>query len=255
MKTMRKIILLNLFLSITLFAHAQTYKIVSRSNDTIRLQSNKLGDAMKSIVPGKSEVEDNYRLIEKDEKGIKSLLFVEFTQLLDKVFITYETDLIHSGDWIIRTYNFSDIFNSIKRVNAILLKGQLLGMNIEVYQRPDNFKDIINIDGIEFPSPIKLSVFENKLTQDIQNKKNERATELQKLGLNEEDIKSTEGKANECYVAYLLISGSFNNSVDRTLMNDLCNQEEAMKLKTKYNEDQLKFLSKGYDSRLNKYSK
>ena len=189
------------------------------------------------------------------KNGIKSLIFVEFTQLLDKLFITYETDLIHSGDWIIRAYNFGDIFYSTKRINAIMLKGQLLGMDIEIYQRPENFKDIINIDGIVFPSPIKLSVFENKLTQDIQDKKNEKAIELHKLGLNEEDIKRTEGKENECYIAYLLINGSFNNSVDRTLMNDLCNQEEAMKLKAKYNEDQLKFVSKGYDSRLNKYSK
>ena len=37
-----------------LFANAQTYTIVSRSNDTIKLQSNKLGEALKSVVPGKT---------------------------------------------------------------------------------------------------------------------------------------------------------------------------------------------------------
>lgn len=240
---------------LALFTQAQTYRIVSRSNDTIRLQSNKLGDAMKSIIPGKSEVDENYRLIEKDENGMKSFLFVEFTQILDKVLVSYETDMIHAGDWNIKAYGFSDIFNSVKRENAILLRGKLLGMNIEIYQRPDNFKDIINIDGIEFPAPIKLSVFENKLAQDLQSKISEKNATLFKLALSEEDIKNTEGKANECYIAYLLNSNNFNNSIDRTLMNDLCDREETMKLAKMYNEEQLKYLSQGYDTRLNKYLK
>ena len=239
----------------TLVSYAQTYKIISRSNDTIRLQSNKLGDAMKSIVPGRAELDDNYRLIEKEENGKRSLLFVEFTQVLDKVFVTYETDLIHAGDWIIRAYSFNDIFNSVKRKDAILLKGELLGMNIEIYQRPDNFKDIISIDGIEFPSPIKVLAFETKIAQEIQSKKQEKYGDLMKLGLTEEDVVNTTGKANECYIAYLLISGNFNTSVDRTLMNDLCDKDEAMSLKAKYNEAQLNYLSKGYDNRLKKYAK
>lgn len=240
---------------VTLVSNSQTYKIISRSNDTIRLQSNKLGDAMKSIVPGKSEVEDKYRLIEKVENGKKSLLFIEFTQILDKVFVAYETDLIHAGDWIIRAYSFNDIFNSVKRIDAILLKGELLGMNIEIYQRPDNFKDIISIDGIEFSSPIKVLAFETKLAQEELSKKQEKYGDLMKLGLTEEDVANTMGKANECYIAYLLISGNFNTSIDRTLMNDLCDKDEAMNLKAKYNETQLIFLSKGCDSRLKKYAK
>lgn len=248
---MKKSIFMIASLFAATFANAQSYKIISRCNDTIRLQSNKLGEAMKSIVPGKSEVDNNYRLIEKEENGKKSLLFVEFSQILDKVFVSYETDLVHAGDWNVKAFSFNDIYNSVKRNDAILLKGQLLGMNIEIYQRPDNFKDIISIDGIEFPSPIKVSVFENKLVQDQQSKK----SELSKLGLTDDDIKSTEGKANECYIAYLLISGKFNTSTDKALMKDICDQDEFIKLKAKYNEDQLKYLSKGYDNRLNKYSK
>lgn len=253
---MRKAIYIISFMLISVLVHAQTYTIISRSNDTIRLQSNKLGEVLKSVAPGKAnDLDENYRLIEKIENGKKSLLFIEFTQVLDKVFVSYETDMIHAGDWMVKTYSFSDIFNSIKRVNAIYLKGELLGMNIEIFQRPDNFKDIINIDGIEFPSPIKVLAFETKITQEIQHKENEITKELYRLGLTEKDIEATKGKANECYIAYLAISGNFNSSIDRTLMNDLCNKDEAMTLRGKYNEEQLKYLAKGYDNRLNKYAK
>lgn len=253
---MRKSIFVIAALIVATIVNAQSYTIISRSNDTIRLQSNKLGEALKSIVPGKnSELEENYRLIEKVDKGQKSLLFVEFTQALDKIFLTYETDLIHAGDWTVCTYSYSDLFKAMKRENAILLKGQLLGMNIEIYQRPDNFKDIINIDGIEFPSPIKVQTFESKIAQEIQNQKNEINTELFKLGLTEDDVNNTSEKKNECYIAYLLSSGRFNNSADRALMNDLCNKDVVQALLSKYSETQLNYLSKGYDNRLKKYEK
>ncbi len=253
---MRKSIFTIAAIYIAIFANAQSYTILSRSNDTIRLHTNKLGDAIKSIAPGKnSELGENHRLIEKVDKGKKSLLFIEFTQILDKIFISYETDLVHAGDWTVQAYSFSDLFNAIKRENAILLKGQLLGMNIEIYQRPDNFKDIINIDGIEFPSPIKVQLFESKIAQEIQNQKNEINIELFKLGLTEDDVNNTSKKKNECYIAYLLSTGRFNSYVDRTLMNDLCNKDEAKALLNKYNEAQLNYLSKGYDNRLKKYEK
>ena len=253
---MRKSILIIATLIVATIVNAQSYTIISRSNDTIRLQTNKLGDAIKSIVPGKnSELEENYRLIEKVDKGKKSLLFVEFTQVLDKIFICYETDLVHAGDWAVRAYSFNDLFNAMKRENAILLTGQLLGMNIDIYQRPDNFKDIINIDGIEFPSPIKVQLFESKITQEIQNLKNEKNSELFKLGLTEDDANNTSEKKNECYIAYLLSSGRFNNSADRALMNDLCNKDVVQALLSKYSETQLNYLSKGYDNRLKKYEK
>lgn len=237
-------------------ANAQTYTIVSRNNDTIKLQSNKIGDALKSVVPGKSaDIENNYRLIEKTLNGKKSLLFVEFTQVLDKIFVTYETDLIHAGDWNVSAVSFSDVYASLKRENAILLKGEMLGMKIEVHQRPDVFKDIINIDGIEFPSPIKISALESKLAEEIQSKKNEKSDELFKLSLRETDLEQTKEKANECYIAYLLKTGTFDKSADRTLMNDLCNQDDVAALGKKYNEAQLNYLSNGFDSRLKKYAK
>ena len=253
---MKKSIFILAALFTAIIVNAQNYTIVSRSNDTIKLHSNKLGEALKSVVPGKSsDVENNYRLIEKTWNGKKSLLFVEFTQVLDKIFVTYETDLIHAGDWSVSAVSFSDLYSSLKRENAILLKGELLGMKIEVYQRPDNFKDIINIDGIEFPSPIKVSILEGKIAEEVQSKKNEKSAELFKLSLRETDLEQTKGKANECYIAYLLKTGAFDKTADRTLMNDLCNQDVVAELGKKYNEAQLNYLSTGFDSRLKKYSK
>ena len=139
----------------------------------------------------------------------------------------------------------------VKRDNAILLSGQLLSMSIYIYQRPDNFKDIINIDGIEFPSPIKVQVFETKVVQEQQSKR----SEYIKLGLSDEDLKNAENNANECFIAYLLVSGKFNTSVDRTLMNDIYNKDDVKTFQLRYNEDQLNYLAKGYDNRLNKYLK
>lgn len=234
--------------------NAQTYTIVSRSNDTIRLYSNKVGDALKSIVPAKtSETDNKYRLIEKVENSKISFLFIEFTPYIDKIFVSYEAD--YAGDWNTKIYSFGDIYSAVKRENAILLKGNILGMKIEIFQRPEIFKDIINIDGFEFPSPIKVQAFENKIIQDLIAEKQEKYSEVYRLGLTEEDISSTEGDANECYLAYLLLTGNFNTSANRTLMNDLCNKERAMELKAKYNENQLEYLARNHDSRLEKYAK
>lgn len=254
---MKKSIFILAVLSAATVLNAQTYTIVSRSNDTIKLQSNKVGDALKSIIPGKtSDIDNNFRLIEKEENGKKSLLFIEFTQVLEKIFISYETDMVHAGDWDVKTYGFSDIYSAVKRENAILLKGDLLGMKIEIYQRPEIFKDIINIDGIEFPSPIKVQAFENKTAQDVLAKKQEKfVAEIFKLGLTENDISSTKSEANECYIAYLLLTGNFDTSADRTLMTDLCNKDRVKELMAKYNEKQLEYLAQGHDSRLNKYAK
>jgi hypothetical protein len=253
---MKKSIFILTALFAAMFVNAQTYTIVSRSNDTIKLQSNKVGDAIKSIIPGKtSDTDNNFRLIEKEENGKKSLLFIEFTQILEKIFISYETDMVHAGDWDVKTYGFSDIYSAVKRENAILLKGNLLGMEIEIYQRPEIFKDIINIDGIEFPSPIKVQAFENKTAQDMLDKKQEKFAEMYKLGLTEDDISSTESEANECYIAYLLLTGNFDTSADRTLMTDLCNKDRVKELIAKYNEKQLEYLAQWHDSRLNKYAK
>lgn len=234
----------------TIGVRAQTYTIVSRSNDTIRLHGNKLGDALKSALPGGGTTE-NYRLIEKVDDGKKSLLFVDFVQLVDKIFVVYETDLIHAGEWQMTTYSFDSIFDAVQRENAILLKGELLGMNVVIYQRPNLYKDVINIDGIEFDLPIKVQLYESKLTQGSQKK----SGELSRLGLTEEDVAQMEGKANECYIALLIKNGNFNQSVDKTVLNDLIDSGAEASIRAKYNRDQLLFLSRGHDTRLNKYAK
>ena len=116
---MKKLFLSLVVCLMALTMSAQSYTIISRSNDTIRLFPNKLGDAVKSIIPGKTDEESHYRLIEKDVDGKKSLIFVEFTQVLDKIFVTYETDLVNNGKWIIATFSYIDIFNSVKRDIAV----------------------------------------------------------------------------------------------------------------------------------------
>lgn len=246
----------------TIGVRAQTYTIVSRSNDTIRLHANKLGDALKSALPGGGATE-NYRLIEKVDDGKKSLLFVDFVQLVDKIFVVYETDLIHAGEWQMTTYSFDSIFNAVKRVDAILLKGQLLGMDIAIFQRPNLYKDVINIDGIEFDLPLKVQVFEAKQAlaeakqaqveakQAQESKKND----FERLGLTEDDVTNMSGKANECYIAYLLMGGHFNKLEDRSLLSQLCDQNEVVSISGMYNSEQLKYLSKGHDWRLNVYAK
>lgn len=250
---MKQFLSLFILLLITTCAQAQTYKVISRSNDTIRLHPNKVGDALKSVIPGSQPITGHYRLIEKIEDGKESLLFVDFTQTLDKVFVTYETDMIHAGVWKVSTYNFEDLIGATERVNAILLKGELFGMIIEVYQRPDMYKDVINIDGIEMDLPVKVQLIEPNLNSRSLIKMTERERELSRFNLTEEDTAAMADKANECYVAYLLISRHFNNYVDRALLNELCSFDEATNLRTKYNELQLKYLSRGYDTRLNKY--
>lgn len=247
---MRNVVILVLLALVATSIQAQTYTVVSRSNDTILLHPNKLGEALKSAIPGGGATE-NYRLIEKVDGGKKSLLFVDFVQLVDKIFVTYETDLVHAGEWQMTTYSFDSIFNAVQRENAILLKGELLGMNIVIYQRPNLYKDVINIDGIAFDLPIKVQAFEAKLAQDSQKK----SGELGRLGLTEEDVAQMEGKANECYIALLIKNGNFNHSVDKTVLYDLIDRDAEASIRAKYDKDQLLFLSRGHDTRLNKYAK
>lgn len=235
---------------------AATYTILSQNNDTIRLYSNELGESLKSLIPkADSESKEKYRLIEKNDEGKSSLIFVEFTHVLDKMFICYETDLINAGVWNVKAYSFDDVYNSVRRENAILLKGELLGMKIELYQRPLNFKDIVSIDGFEFPSPIKINLYETNIAQGLRNQKMERNKELNQLALTEDDITETRDKVNECFIAYLLVSEKFNSSEDKTLIKGLCNNEVVMSLTKKYNESQLKYLSNGHDAQLKVYEK
>ena len=117
---MKKTLFLMMLAIVATCIQAQTYTVISRSNDTILLHPNKLGDALKSALPGGGAAE-NYRLIEKVDGDNKSLLFVDFMQVLDKVFVTYETDLVHAGEWQVETYSFDNIYYAVKRENAFLL--------------------------------------------------------------------------------------------------------------------------------------
>ena len=253
---MQKIIITLVTFFVAMQLGAATYTIVSQNNDTIRLYSNELGESLKSLIT-KADLErkDKYRLIEKNDEGKSSLIFVEFTHVLDKMFICYETDLINAGLWNVKAYSFDDVYNSVRRENAILLKGELLGMKIEIYQRPLNFKDIVSIDGFEFPSPIKINLYETNIAQGLRSQKIERNKELNQLGLTEYDITETRDKVNECFIAYLLVSGKFNSAEDKTIIKGLCNNEVVMSLTKKYNDAQLKFLSNGYDTQLKRYEK
>jgi hypothetical protein len=253
---MQKIIITLVTFFVAMQLGAATYTILSQNNDTIRLYSNELGESLKSLIT-KADAEPNerYRLIEKNDEGKTSLIFVEITHVLDKMFVCYETDLINAGLWNVKAYGFDDVYNSVRRENAILLKGELVGMKIEIYQRPLNFKDIVNIDGFEFPSPIKISLYESNIAQGLRNQKMERNKELNLLGLTDDDIAETKDKVNECYIANLLVSGKFNSSEDKTLIKGLCNNEVVMSLTKKYNESQLKYLSNGYNTQLKLYEK
>ena len=95
----------------------------------------------------------------------------------------------------------------------------------------------------------------NKLILGLRSQKMERNKELSQLGLTEEDITETRDKVNECFIAYLLVSGKFNSSEDKTLIKGLCNNEVVMSLTKKYNESQLKYLSNGHDAQLKIYEK
>lgn len=267
---MKKIIITIASFFIVALINAQTYTILSNNNDTIRMYSNSAGEALKSLVPGRNSegVEENYRLIEKLESGKRSLLFVEFTKKIDKIFVTYETNLVQEGAWKIKTYAFSDIFKAVKRENAILLKGELLGMKIELHQRPITFKDVINIDGIEFFSPIKFYELVEKMEADAQalleqQKKDAeaqakaKAESLEKnderFGLTDEDI--VNAMPNECYVAYLIVSQLFDYQKGASIMNTLCDKDKVTEYTKKYNDKQLKYLSKGYNKQLDKCKK
>ena len=87
---MQKIIITLVTFFVAMQLGSATYTIVSQNNDTIRLYSNELGESLKSLIP-KADLErkDKYRLIEKNDEGKSSLIFVEFTHVLDKMFISY----------------------------------------------------------------------------------------------------------------------------------------------------------------------
>lgn len=260
-----------------------TYTILSSENSEIKLYPNHLGSSIKSIIPG-TVSKTNYRLIQKTEKSKSSYIFVEFVNILDKYLVSYETDMVTPGVWAMKTYSFEDIYDACKRQNAIYFEGTLLGMKIEIYQRPDNFNDVIVIDGIESMSPIKIKIFESNSAQALADALNrakndsiqaaqlaakdsiEKAERLLKdkevienlvvagaeLGLSREVVEESITKHDEYYIAYLSKTQRLDNKKSGEIFARF-NREEVKKYYLNYTVEQLNFLSRGHSKSLSRY--
>jgi len=204
---------------------AQTYTVLSRDNDSIRLQPNKLGDAIKSAIPGQGN-DSHYWLIQKEDKQQKTYVFVELVHLVDRILVAYETDA--PGKWNTTTYGVADLYNALKRESTIYLSGQILGLRVEMFQRPDNFKDIIRIDGIEFPSPIKLNLLMPK---------------------NPDEQK----RINNMYLATLIKTNKLNTDMLPEI-EELFDYKELKRLASEWTLKDLQSKSTGYDQDLKRFS-
>ena len=200
---MKKLFLL-LFVAIVASSfYAQTYTIVSRDNETIRMVPNALGasaSALKSLIPGSTSEAPQYRLIKKTYQGKESLIFVDFTKILDKILVAYEADMETPCEWQVTTISYSDLYNAVTRRNAIYLSGEILGMKVEMFQRPPViWEDIVNIDGVEFPLPLKICVYESELAQKLEKEAQKAEIEKSKEAkrLEQEAQKAETEKAKE----------------------------------------------------------
>ena len=217
---MKKLSLLLFVAIVTSSLYAQTYTIVSRNNDTIKMIPSSLGSgasALKSIIPGSKSEAPQYRLIKKTYQGKESLIFVDFTKLVDKILVAYETDLVTPGEWQTTTISYSDLYNAVTRRDAIYLSGEILGMKVEMFQRPPiQWDDLVNIDGIEFALPLKLAVYESGLAQKAEKEREKELKEMekeQKAGMDEQIISEMAAKEeNKAYIALLLKTQTFNIS-------------------------------------------
>lgn len=237
--------------------NAQTYTIVSRNNqDTIKMYPNSLMGGMKSLVPGTKTEPAQYRLIKKVHQGQESLLFVEFTQVLDKILVAYETNLQTPGAWQVITVNYSDLYQALTRINAIYLEGSIWGMKVQVYQRPSLYSDMVNIDGVEFALPMKIADYENDL---IQKAEKEKEKELQRLekdkkdGYSEQIIAELAAKQeNKAYLALLLSKQKFDSSYSSDVKKYF-NYAELQDLMRSSTIEQLEKLAVGHSSYFERY--
>ena len=235
---MKKLSLLLFVAIVTSSLNAQTYTIVSRSNDTIKMFRNTLGDAssaLKSMLPGSKSEAPEYRLIKKTYQGKESMIFVDFTKVLDKILVAYETDMITPGEWTMTTISFSDLYNAVTRRDAIYLSGEILGMKVEMFQRPPViWEDLVRIDGIEFPLPLKLATYESDLVQKA----------AKEVGMED---------ANKAYIAYLIKAQLFNYLKYQKEIEEIYNMDEIMQLVRNTSEKELLKMSKGHSKELEKY--
>ncbi|MCQ2323555.1 MAG: hypothetical protein MJZ53_01710 [Paludibacteraceae bacterium] len=219
---------------------AQTYQIIARSNDSIHLYPNVIGSAIKSVIPnGKAET-PNYRMIKKTLDTKESILFVEFINVVDKFLVTYETDLETPGKFTTRVHSLTNVFKSIHRVNAIYLEGEYLGMGIQVYQRPLNFKDVIIIDGINLQLPIKIIEIDAAVQLIMQNEEQKRK-EAAAVNVTQEMIDDANDYLCEYYIAYLVHNKSFNQNY-ATEVREKFDQEKMNTLIQTLTKEQLKYI-------------
>jgi len=256
---MNRIILIFVSFFTVLTMSAQTYTIISRNNqDTVKLFPNALGRAIKNIIPGKDDQLHNL-LIKKVQNGKESLLFVELSQDEKKIITSYETDLVTPGKWGIKIYTLADVYAQLKRVNAILMQGNIIGINLYMHQRPDNFQDLLVIDDYEFPSPIKIVVLDEAQKaaerQKIQAERQKNESEQQWQHTSTQASTQQTEDPNDYYIAYLISSKRFNEAQDKTLLKELCPAGNYLKLAERFDTLVLKASGKGHDPRLEQYAK
>lgn len=257
--------------------YAQTYTVVSRNNpDTIKMYLNALGSsasALKSMIPGSKPETPQYRLIKKTYQGKESLIFVDFTKILDKILVAYETDMVTPGEWQVTTISYSDLYNAVKRENAIYLSGEILGMKVEMFQCPPViWEDIVRIDGIEFPLPLKLAAYESELAQkaqkaaekELQKQEKERIEAEKAAAMSEKEKEQAKKKAeemeaqekairelakkeeNKAYIALLLKTSQTNTANSAEITKYFVN-EEIMGLVNNKSVEELKAMSASHD--------
>lgn len=260
---MRKLTMFFVAVMMTCGLYAQTYTIISRSNDTIKMVPNGLGasaSALKSIIPGSKAEVPQYRLIKKVHNGKESLIFVDFTKILDKILVAYETDLVTPGEWQVSTITYADLYNAVTRKDAIYLSGRILGMKVEMFQRPSMYEDIVNIDGIEFPLPLKLAAYESELAQKAQKAAEKEQARIEKelayaekLGMDEKQITELAQKEeNKAYIA-LLIKTQTLDGMYSTEIRKYFPFEEIQKMVQSCTSEKLEKLSKNHSKYFEKY--
>ena len=157
--------------------------------------------------------------------------------------------MITPGEWQTTTISYEDLYNSVVRENAIYLKGEILGMQVEMFQRPSIYEDMVKIDGIEFPLPLKLAVYESELAKKLEKAKEK---ELQRMEQENTIRELAEKDENKAYIALLLktqlLDTSYKSEIIRYFPND-----EIQQLINTCSIEELEKKSKNHDKYFNKY--
>lgn len=167
--------------------------------------------------------------------------------------------MITPGEWTMTTISFSDLYNAVTRRDAIYLSGEILGMKVEMFQRPPViWEDLVRIDGIEFPLPLKLATYESDLAQkaqkaaekELQQKEKEKKEEANKQNMTELATTSE----NKAYIAYLIKVELLDSMYEKEI-EEIFNMDEIMQLVRNASDKELLKMSKSHSEQLNKYRK